>query len=526
MSYIGNQPLYTSYITDSFSGNGSTLAYTLSIAPANSASLLVAIFGVLQDPSAYGVVGTTLTFTSAPPAGTNNISVRYLGLPASNVVTSAYRTVTDIIATAGQTTFSPASYTPEYIDVYRNGAKLGTTDYTATNGAQVVLNNAAALGDIIQIVSFSVGSVLNAIPANGGVITAGYLDVASKTGSGAMSVPAGITSQRPAGPVAGMLRFNSTIGLAEIYTGSEWRSVGNVTGKEIFTYTGNTNQTWAVPSGATQARVKVWGAGGSPAGGATNKTGGAGGYVEGIINLLGISTLVIVVGEGGRYNGGTSLFYGGCGGGYSGIFNGSVSQATALAIAGGGGGAGDGGGTEHGWGGAGGGLVGGDGQDDTRLASDTGGFGGTQSAGGARGVDSYGSAQNSAGSALQGGQGAGATVGGGVTQGTNLWTTVSYGGGGPGGINNSGVGNWVGGGGGGGYFGGGGGNQGYSGGGGGGSSYVGAMLSVVYNLQGSTGANSGTVNPPRTTDGDYIAGVGTSSIGATGGNGRVILEYF
>ena len=257
MSYIGNQPLYTSYVTDRFSGNGSTLAYTLSIAPANSASLLVAIFGVLQDPSAYGVVGNIITFTSAPPAGTNNISVRYLGLPASNVVTSAYRTVTDIIATAGQTTFSPASYTPGFIDVYRNGAKLATADYTATNGAQVVLVNAAALGDIIQTVSFSVGSVLNAIPANASVINSGYLadsavtstklaggsvtpqalDTASGTGVGGTRVPTGTTAERPASPTNGMLRFNTTLNTLEVYrtSNTSWSSIAiSEIGSEFF----------------------------------------------------------------------------------------------------------------------------------------------------------------------------------------------------------------------------------------------------------------------------------------------------
>jgi hypothetical protein len=240
MSYIGNQPLYTSYVADRFSGNGTTLAYTLSIAPANSASLLVAIYGVLQDPSAYGVAGNTLTFTSAPPAGTNNISVRYLGLPASNVVTSSYRIVTDIIATAGQTTFSPASYTPEFIDVYRNGSKLAAADFIATNGAQVVLVNAAAAGDIIQTVSFSVGSVLNAIPANGGVINSGYLDVANKTGAGAMGFPSGTTAQRPTNPAAGHTRFNTETTVIEFYNGTSWVSVGLLDG---------TSSSLAAPSG-------------------------------------------------------------------------------------------------------------------------------------------------------------------------------------------------------------------------------------------------------------------------------------
>ena len=106
MSYIGNAPISAAFLTDTFSGNGSTVAFTMTVAPANTSSIIVAITGVLQDPSTYSVSGTTLTFSAAPPSGTSNISVRYLGIPASGVTTTAYRTVTNFTATAGQTSFS------------------------------------------------------------------------------------------------------------------------------------------------------------------------------------------------------------------------------------------------------------------------------------------------------------------------------------------------------------------------------------------------------------------------------------
>ena len=82
MSYIGNQPILQAFTTDQISGNGSTTVFTMTVAPATASSVLVAISGVLQDPSAYSVVGTTLTFSAAPPTGSGNISVRYLGIPA------------------------------------------------------------------------------------------------------------------------------------------------------------------------------------------------------------------------------------------------------------------------------------------------------------------------------------------------------------------------------------------------------------------------------------------------------------
>lgn len=181
MAYIGNNPLSVAFLTDQFSGNGSTVAFTLSVAPANTASILVAVTGVVQDPSTYSVSGTTLTFSAAPPSGTGNISVRYLGIPASGVTTTAYRTVTDSTATAGQTTFTIPSYTVGYLNVYRNGVRLADADFTATSGTTVVLGTAATAGDTITTESFYVSSVLNAIPATSGSVAASYLVAGSIT---------------------------------------------------------------------------------------------------------------------------------------------------------------------------------------------------------------------------------------------------------------------------------------------------------------------------------------------------------
>ena len=175
MAYIGNTPLNVAFLTDQFSGNGSTVAFTLSVAPANTASILVAVTGVVQDPSTYSVSGTTLTFSQAPPTGTGNISVRYLGIPASGVTTTAYRTVTDSTATGGQTTFTIPSYTVGYLNVYRNGVRLANADFTATSGTTVVLVNAATAGDTITTESFFVSSVLNAIPATASSVQQSYL---------------------------------------------------------------------------------------------------------------------------------------------------------------------------------------------------------------------------------------------------------------------------------------------------------------------------------------------------------------
>jgi len=228
MAYIGNQPLTAAFLTDTFSGNGSTVAFTMTVAPANSSSIIVAVTGVLQDPSTYSVSGTTLTFSAAPPTGTNNISVRYLGLPASGVVTTAYRTVTEFTATASQTTFSVPSYTVGYVDVYRNGVMLGSADYTATSGTTIVLASGATAGDLVEVISFYVSSVLNAIPGTAGSVGTTYLANASVTND-KLSLAANASNI--------MTALNAS-GSAPIYAARAWVNF-NGTGTPAISASGN-----------------------------------------------------------------------------------------------------------------------------------------------------------------------------------------------------------------------------------------------------------------------------------------------
>lgn len=78
-----------------FSGNGVLTNFTLSWLPASQNAVEVFISGVRQVNGVDFTVSTyTLTFTSAPPTGTNNIYVRILstiaiGTPADDTVTTA-----------------------------------------------------------------------------------------------------------------------------------------------------------------------------------------------------------------------------------------------------------------------------------------------------------------------------------------------------------------------------------------------------------------------------------------------------
>jgi len=80
MAYVGT-PIDTRNTFQSlqgkrFNGDGSTTAFTLDVAPSSTLDIEVFVGNVRQDPnSAYTLSGTTLTFTGAPPSGTNNIYV-------------------------------------------------------------------------------------------------------------------------------------------------------------------------------------------------------------------------------------------------------------------------------------------------------------------------------------------------------------------------------------------------------------------------------------------------------------------
>jgi len=91
--------LYQTITADTFSGNGVQTTFIMSVSPYDSASTLVAISGVVQEPSTYTISTNTLNFSAAPPSGSNNISVRYLGVPAAvpNAVSSGKSIVLSMV---------------------------------------------------------------------------------------------------------------------------------------------------------------------------------------------------------------------------------------------------------------------------------------------------------------------------------------------------------------------------------------------------------------------------------------------
>jgi hypothetical protein len=168
LSYLGAKPLTSEYYYDTFTGDGSTIGFVTTIAPASPVSVLVMLDGNVVDPESYFFEENNIYFLTAPLAG-KIIQLRYLAVPSSGVAAPyTYRGINEFIATEGQTTFTVRFYDLGYIDVYVNGSQLGNDDYQASDGITVILQTAARKGDLVRIVSayntVLTRSTLNATP--------------------------------------------------------------------------------------------------------------------------------------------------------------------------------------------------------------------------------------------------------------------------------------------------------------------------------------------------------------------------
>ena len=79
MSYIGNQQINGTFRSEFFSGDGTTTTFSLAYTTGNEASVIVSVSGVKQQTNTYALINGQLVFTEAPPSGTNNIEIVYMG---------------------------------------------------------------------------------------------------------------------------------------------------------------------------------------------------------------------------------------------------------------------------------------------------------------------------------------------------------------------------------------------------------------------------------------------------------------
>ena len=133
MSYLGQQQVAGTFNSEFDSGDGTTTAFVLSYPYGNEASVLVFVSGVKQKTDSYAVINGQIVFTEAPPAGTNNVEIVYLG---QRILTNPYLSAD----TYGIVRINAATLTENCtISTGYNASSAGPL--TVANGVVVIIAN-------------------------------------------------------------------------------------------------------------------------------------------------------------------------------------------------------------------------------------------------------------------------------------------------------------------------------------------------------------------------------------------------
>ena len=153
---------------DTDTGDGTTVAFTLTTAPKDEQYVFVTINGVQQHVSTYSVSGTSLTFSTAPANG-DAIEFRVLETTSTDVsLRDKQKYFYSITSTTSSVTGADdngltLTYDAGKVDVFQNGVKLiEGSDYTASTGTSIAFTTSLESGDIVEIDSWASAAILDA----------------------------------------------------------------------------------------------------------------------------------------------------------------------------------------------------------------------------------------------------------------------------------------------------------------------------------------------------------------------------
>jgi hypothetical protein len=243
MAYLGNTPTTQGFIpaVDFFSGNGATVAFTLSRPVASVAQVQATIENVPQNPgTAFTVSGNTITFDGAPASGTNNIYVYYTS-PITQVIAPSQGTVFpstlstggpywDTSSNVGIGTTSPTSKLQvqsagtNYI-TSRNSVAGGLAGLICQNGSDtrgIRINDAN-----LELYDFSAGVSRLTINASGQTTMPYQPTFTARKSNGTNSTSAGV------------IVFNAvSTNTGSHYNNTNGRFTAPITGRYLFVFTG------------------------------------------------------------------------------------------------------------------------------------------------------------------------------------------------------------------------------------------------------------------------------------------------
>ena len=172
---------------DTFTGDGSTTAFTLSDSMAGPEYLNVAIDGVMQAVATYAVSGTTLTFTEAPPLNSGIEVRKYVGNITTLEGISGVTAGTNLNGggTSGNVTVN-VDASPSFTNVTATTVSSGQVDITAqgdlrlqdsSGGQYAALQAAATTTSYTLTLPAAVGSSGQVLQTTDGSGTLGFATV-------------------------------------------------------------------------------------------------------------------------------------------------------------------------------------------------------------------------------------------------------------------------------------------------------------------------------------------------------------
>jgi hypothetical protein len=193
MSYLGNQPGVGSFIvsTERFNGTGSCTQFTITQTGIQDANVVdVIVSNVPQDPiNSYSITNGVITFTEAPPSGTQNIIVRYRAttvITYGNVdgATIVDGSITSVKLQSGLLTpaiaNSAAGYANSAFISANSSGVYANSGFSAANSASLYANSSFLKANTPDYVANSAASYANGAfaTANTVIDTAGYANSA------------------------------------------------------------------------------------------------------------------------------------------------------------------------------------------------------------------------------------------------------------------------------------------------------------------------------------------------------------
>jgi hypothetical protein len=157
--YPGTTQIATTYATQNYTGNGSTVTYAMGYNPAIKSNVDVYIDGVHQNQDAFGITGTDLIFTAAPPLN----SAIEIKVPV-NVTSLTNTDSSQLVYTQGGTgsvSRSVENRLRDFVSVKDFGAVGdGVTDDTAAIQAAIDASQKVYLPEGVYVVNAATGILL------------------------------------------------------------------------------------------------------------------------------------------------------------------------------------------------------------------------------------------------------------------------------------------------------------------------------------------------------------------------------